>query len=45
MIIECDAISVKTRELYLNLIELELTELTKGVEDPHLIKNSILFKE
>jgi hypothetical protein len=45
MLAKCDAISVKRGELYLKLIELELAGLTKDVEDPHLIMNSILLSK
>jgi len=40
---ECDVISIKKGEFYLNLVELELFGSTEDVEDPHLIMNSILL--
>jgi hypothetical protein len=42
---ECDVVSKKRSELYLKLIELELDGLTEGVEDSHLIMNSILLSQ
>jgi hypothetical protein len=42
---ECDIISVKRGELYLKLIELDLSRSTGDVEEPKLILNSILLSK
>jgi len=39
MLAYCDTISVKKRELYLKLIELDLVGSTEDVEESHLILN------
>jgi hypothetical protein len=45
MLVDCDTISVKEGDLYLKLIELDLTGTIGDVEDPHLILDSILMSK
>jgi hypothetical protein len=43
--VECDAISSKIGELFLNLVELKLNVSTEDVDDTHLIMKSILLSK
>jgi hypothetical protein len=45
MFVECDAISSKIGELFLNLVELKLNVSTEDVDDTHLIMKSILLSK